>query len=405
MELSLSRPPYSIPSYSLTGDLLAYLKCGLQYRYQNRGALPPARPVQLWFGEFIHAVMEEGYLQWFAESHLRRFPWDWATDIRPIEVEIFRRLRARGLWAPRQLFCPAGATASAPCTCTDAARENHRLLASRRTDAAINTWGVHLFPLIAKAEVHLQGLRAMPTSGPRRADYYEVSGTVDVLGSVEIGRAPRGNMVLHYLNQDETIQTAIGQLGGDRYEVIVDYKGTRRPSRTRPEWRHYAWQVLTYAWLRSQQPDASPVVAGVLLFLNELEPSAEDIDLLQEEMAAGATDIMPADRDAQLLNGWQSGRAVPTLSTVLRESRSIRVIPILPALVTDSLGEFDGVVSDIESSVLHEMSGQAVVAAWQARASGLSYSAPERRTCTACDHKYHCPLAPSVNEGGPPSAP
>ena len=106
MQLSRARSPYTIPSYSLTGDLLAYLNCGLQYRYQNRGSLPPSTPVQLWFGEFIHAVMEEAYLRWDRAVAPRTFPWDWATTVRPVELEVFRRLRASGLVAPFNLFCP-----------------------------------------------------------------------------------------------------------------------------------------------------------------------------------------------------------------------------------------------------------------------------------------------------------
>ena len=32
MTLTVRDPAYIIPSYSLTGDLLAYRRCGLQYR-------------------------------------------------------------------------------------------------------------------------------------------------------------------------------------------------------------------------------------------------------------------------------------------------------------------------------------------------------------------------------------
>jgi len=387
MPLSVKPLPYIIPSYSLTGDLLSYLKCGLQYRYQNKGSLPPSKPVQLWFGEFIHGVMEEAYLRWSNGSAPAAFPWQWQPTIREIELAIAQRLSARGLYAPPNVFDRDPAS-QAP------------LLASRRAEAAINTWAQHLFPLIAEAEVRLKGIREMPATPniPLRADYYEVQGIVDVLGSVQLANAPRGNLILHYLQNSAEVQRAIARYpanktGDSTFEIIVDYKGMRRPATTTPEWDHFRWQVLTYSWLRSQQPNSAPVIAAILLFINELVPSESDVEELEDDVQRNRSDVLPVGVDLTALNAWNGG-PVPNFSRPFLEQRSFRVVLVDTDQVNASLRGFDDVVRDIEASVANEVAGQAIKMTWLA--------VPDRRTCTACDFKTYCDYSA---QPGPPFAP
>lgn len=384
MTLSVRQPPYKIPEYSLTGDLLAYLACGLQYRYHNRGSLPPSKPVQLWFGLFIHGVMEEAYLHWKENSQRRRFPWSWDPEIRVIELRINRRLRARGLIAPPGLFCPYDDSFTQQGLCPDA-RHPHQLIASQRAEAALNTWGPHLFPLVDEPEVRLKGIRDMPNyrRGVSRCNYYGVTGVVDVLSSVNLQGAPPGNLILHHLHQDSAqFQHAIASLASSEYEIIIDYKGMRRPSTDDRMWQHHEWQILTYAWLRSQQPQAKRVLTGIIFYLNELVLSVEDAKILQDDVMNDSTDIMPQALDLENIQNWRSNTPPPSLSRLLKERRSIRIMPVDEVHVQDSLQEFDLVIGEIEGRVLSEMSGSSISQSWDPN--------PISRNCTACDFKTFC---------------
>jgi CRISPR/Cas system-associated exonuclease Cas4 (RecB family) len=382
MSLSTRSKPYIIPEYSLTGDLLAYLTCGLQYRYQNKGTLPPAMPIQLWFGNFIHGVMEEAYLKW-KEDEWKDFPWDWETQIRIIELEIDKRLRSRGLQSPANIFCPFSGESDKQGLCPDDDHP-HKLAASIRAQAAINTWGPYLFPLVDDNEVRLKGIRDMPhyKKGVSRSNYYGVTGVIDVLSSVKLEEADNKNLIIKYLHQDPLFQEKLENLNSKQYEIIVDYKGMKRPAIESPTWEHHQWQVQTYSWLRSLQPESNPVLIGILFYLNELSLFKEDLKELKKEVIEKNTDVMPIKKDKELLLKWNSRKKTPSLTEHFKNLRSIRIIPVDQISLDKSLNEFDSVVAEIEDSIIREVDGQVIQSSWKTN--------PDKRTCDACDFKTFC---------------
>jgi len=385
MTLTVKPNTYRIPEYSLTGDLLAYLNCSLQYRLNSKGSLPPSTPVQLWFGEFIHGVMEEGYLRWRDENQ-RQFPWT-IQYIHDLSIEIAERLAARRLFPYSNVFCMSNTTGDPQRGCPDT-NHPHQLIANRRAIESLNTWGPHLFPLIDNNEVRLEGLRSMPnfTQGVSRSPYYAITGVADVISSVKLGAASSDNLLLKYLNQDRNVQEIIK--GMSEFEIIIDYKGMRRPSLSDPISKPHEWQLLTYIWLREQQlrsmgNQPRSIAAAVIFYLNELEPIGEDYLRLKSEVQTMETDVMPTGNDLNTLMNTTDSNSI-RLSKSYREARSIRILPYNQERIQSALNSFDGVVDKIETRVLNEMRGiNGLRQCWQE-------STPKERTCTACDAKTYC---------------
>lgn len=392
MKLPTRSKSYMIPEYSLTGDLLSYITCGLQYRYQNKGTLPPSKPVQRWFGEFIHGVMEEAYLDWKYQK--KEFPWDWKSDIRPIEDEIDLRLQVRGLYPhDESLFFSINQPGS-DLKLEDLNEHDHKKLASARAEKAINIWGKHLFPLIDASEILIKGVRPMPNydKNVSRSNYYGINGVVDVLTSTKINKIHEQSTLYNFDNKIVNfIKKNLDESDIEDYEIIIDYKGMKRPpvkvanTQSEDKWENHKQQILTYSWLRSKQEDSKNISAGIILYLNELVPSIEDLILIKEEIINDLTDVPENDEfyeDIQLILNWQEDDKMPNLSEEFKIARSIRFIEISEKERLKALKKFDRVVEDIENSLIKEMGGCKIQDAWKADA--------DKRTCLACDFRTFC---------------
>ncbi len=150
-----TRPlPFEVPSYSLTGDVLSYQRCGLQYRYYNGSALPPSRPVQMWVGEFTHGVFEESYRYWKEKSPSFPFPSNPTPRPRPANPPV-RVPYDIGEFGDR-------VEARLAASGTNSRSRVIRELAYDRMEAALNLLGPLLFPLITAAEQRINGTRDMP---------------------------------------------------------------------------------------------------------------------------------------------------------------------------------------------------------------------------------------------------
>lgn len=376
MDLPVKQQPHVIPDYSLTGDVLSFSRCERSYRFYNGSSLPPSRPVQMWYGEFIHGMMEACFRMWRQAGGALPFPLPCTAVIKGQPAAPPPGLDAHDLrrigWPIEQALAREGKLPRS----ADA-----RISAYLRAEAAINGMAPHLFPLVDAAERTVLGSRPMLSAGlPTRSAKYILRGIVDVLGHVQVGRAAADNPVV------KAIDEACPQLPGE-YEVIIDYKGSRRPEVSqdpRSDWLLGAWQIQTYAWLRSRQPDALPVAAGVLVYVSELAPGTKEMQHLRTEMARGSTDVFPArgSADRRSIEAWVPGTD-PMLSPSLMMARALRVLPVTMQSMLDATAQIDRVVAEIEARVADEGARHRIKPVW-------SPNSQSEETCVACDFRAGC---------------
>jgi hypothetical protein len=243
-----------------------------------------------------------------------------------------------------------------------------------------------------------------------------------------------GEMAKHGGNQIvELVKARFGALPA-QFELIIDYKGSRRPpnlksiSGQNPSlWDQYEWQVLTYAELRAKQIGSKPVAAGIVIYINELLPLEGDLFDLERE-SSGFTQKngtkLSTDQpvDPSLVGPWRGAakvaadsaekeqealmkagdaaadlKASKKLITVVpwdvRLRRAMRIVKNESASRMVSLQAFDATVYKIECCRGDEFHGKQIVKAWDTNAT-------DRGTCAACDSRTWCPSFSKTFGGG-----
>jgi hypothetical protein len=129
-----------------------------------------------------------------------------------------------------------------------------------------------------------------------------------------------------------------------------------------------------------------PVVAGVVIFVNELLPTRSDLELLRSEVRSGATDVLPVPGSEveRLLRAWRDRDEPPVFPLEFRLDRALRVVEVTPPSIGTALEAFDGVVARIEICRGKELQQGRVLSTWETNSSDES-------TCTACDSRTYCP--------------
>ena len=341
LDLETKRPARVIPSYSVKEDALPYLNCRLQYRYRNGGSLPHARPEKFWFGLFIHGVLELAYRFWKSEADPPAFPW-------PLTK------RERGGSAPNWANCDICKFANAVEESLRRQGVSARSLKERdsaynRVGSMVNALGAHLFPLIDKVEHKISATRPMPQSGSNSGrDSYELRGVLDALARAvpDMG----DNLIREYVKKDCPDITR-------NSELILEYKGARRPARGESLWDQDELQVQTYAWLRKQESGKLPA-AGIVIYVNELSPT-------------------------------------PTRGEL---DKAIRVVPISCQSVESAIAKIDDVARQIEDALVNEEADGNIVRSWQPNCQ-------DKSVCADCDFRHFCPKPAGRTPNKAPTAP
>ncbi|MFM7037573.1 MAG: hypothetical protein ACKO2L_07610 [Planctomycetaceae bacterium] len=368
MTLSIRPSAAALTTWDVAGDLLSFLRCGLQYRYSRPGKPCPSHSAQQFSGRFLQQVLEDAWLHFKAPAS-PSFPWP-DTALQELMDHVEQRLAAHGV------------------RCQSALGRHYTRL---RAAAAVNELGPLLFPLLCHARLHVRGgSHPQPvadscdsTSQPS----WELTSTIHAIARLEpFNPAPGSNPLL------TLIQQHIREFHAETVELIVDFQGNQRPDSQQSAPLCDDWtQIQIHAASSLYGPRTQhPVVAGMVCYLSELVPSRRQFRFLRQTLLQRPDDpaVPSADSlDARILRTWKPRSASelpPLLSLHFRLQRTIRIIPISSAAQQATLHQLASTIRRINRCRSEEQRSSQILSAWE-----LNPSNPA--VCNACDARTWCP--------------
>ena len=134
-------------------------------------------------------------------------------------------------------------------------------------------------------------------------------------------------------------------------------------------------------WRTPTSPtDALPVIAGIILYTNELFPTRGDLESLKREMTKGTTDVLPpkGSEAEKILKSWKIKDPLPNLPFEYRLARAVRVIPVDDQSISKALKAFDKVVR------YRDLPGTKY---WELLFWGHGTGIHQMKTCVVCDSR------------------
>ena len=249
--------------YSITTDVLAFLRCSRQYGYFAVKNYVPAQATQLYFGIVIHEVLDRAHRQYkgLMEGKSASVPTE--KEIKEYFLSVTASLESRGI---RPYSMKARETA---------------LDYLQRFNSSV---GTKLYPLVKDTEHQL------------KVDMkdYVLHGVVDVIAN------------------------GTDKLGNDILE-IWDYKGSRRVEEGSREMKDYEFQMRIYAELYRQKNGKLPARA-ILCFLGEGDPDLMKVEVTFDPASIKESmdvfyDTVKTIEDRRQRDDWSPPRIRPSIAT------------------------------------------------------------------------------------------